>query len=105
MTIRRIARPLAALVPLAVALAGCTQGGVWANVPDDPGPVAAACRREIERDPTVRRLGGEAGGNAANNEAIRQQLLVLLPELYQQCMIRQGAVPAGTPQAPPRVTF
>ena len=103
MRFRCNARPLLALVPLVVA--GCAEGGVWANVPNDPGPVAAACRREIERDPTVRRLGGEAGGNAANNEAVRQQLLVLLPELYQQCMIRQGAVPAGTPEAAPRTTF
>ena len=53
----------------------------------------------------MRRLGGEAGGNAANAENIRQQLLVLLPALYHECMIRAGAIPPGTPQPAPRVTF
>jgi len=92
------------MLALALGTSGCG-GGVWANVPQDPGPVAAECRREIERDPQVRRLGGEAGGNAANAENIRQQLLVLLPALYHECMIRAGAIPPGTPQPPPRVTF
>jgi hypothetical protein len=99
MTRRVFAWPL-----LGLALAGCG-GGVWANVPRDPGPVAAACRSEIERDPQVRRLGGEAGGNPANTEMVRQQLLVLLPQLYHDCMIRAGAIPPGTPLPPPRVTF
>ncbi len=101
MTIRRTARPLLALL----AVAGCAQGGVWANVPDDPGPVAAACRREAENSPQYRLYGETAGGNAANNEEMRQQLLVLLPRLYQECMIRSGAIPAGTPEPRPRVTF
>jgi hypothetical protein len=92
------------MLALALATTGCG-GGVWANVPREPGPVAAACRSEIERDPQVRRLGAEAGGNAANAENVRQQLLVLLPALYHECMIRAGAIPPGTPQPPPRVTF
>jgi hypothetical protein len=95
---------VAPLLLLALGTAGCG-GGVWANVPQDPGPVAAACRSEIERDPQVRRLGSEAGGNASNSEAIREQLLVLLPALYHDCMIRAGAIPPGTPVPPPRVTF
>lgn len=101
MTIRRIAQPLLALL----AVAGCAEGGVWANVPDDAGPVAAACRREAEHSPQYRLYGEMAGGNAANNEEMRQQLLVLLPQIYQDCMIRSGAIPAGTPAARPRVTF
>lgn len=92
------------LLALALGTAGCG-GGVWANVPQDPGPVAAACRSEIERDPRVRRLGEESGGNTANAENIRQQLLVLLPALYHECMIRAGAIPPGTPLPPPRATF
>lgn len=92
------------MLALALGATGCG-GGVWANVPQDPGPVAAACRSEIERDPQVRRLGSEGGGNTANAESIRQQLLVLLPALYHECMIRAGAIPPGTPQPPPRVTF
>lgn len=103
MTIRRLAHPLLALLPL--ALAGCAQGGVWANVPDESGPDAAACRREAEHSPQYRLYGETAGGNAANNEEMRQQLLVLLPQIYHQCMIRRGAVPPGTPLPPPRVTF
>jgi hypothetical protein len=101
MTCAWIAWPMLAL---AFATSGCG-GGVWANVPQDPGPVAQGCRREIERDPQVRRLGSEGGGNPANAESIRQQLLVLLPALYHDCMIRAGAIPPGTPQPPPRVTF
>ncbi len=99
-------RSLAALPLLALVLAttGCG-GGVWANVPQDPGPVAAGCRSEIERDPQVRRLGSEGGGNPENDERIRQQLLVLLPALYHECMIRAGAIPPGTPMPAPRVPF
>jgi hypothetical protein len=92
------------MLALALGTSGCG-GGVWANVPQDPGPVAAACRSEIERDPRVRELGAQGGGNNANAEQIRQQLLVLLPALYHACMIRAGAIPPGTPQPPPRVTF
>ncbi|WP_198371930.1 hypothetical protein [Roseomonas rosulenta] len=92
------------MLALALGTTGCG-GGVWANVPQDPGPVAAGCRRDIERDPQVRRLGSQAGGNAENNEDVRRQLLVLLPALYHECMIRAGAIPPGTPQPPPRVTF
>ena len=105
MTLHRHARPLLALLPLALALAGCAQGGVWANVPDESGPDAAACRREAEHSPQYRLYGEMAGGNAANNEEMRQQLLVLLPQIYHQCMIRRGAVPPGTPLPPLRVTF
>jgi hypothetical protein len=103
MMISRIARPLLALLPLAVA--ACAEGGVWANVPDDPGPVAAACRREAENNPRYKLYGEMAGGNASNNEAMRQELLVLLPQLYHACMIRSGAIPPGTPLPAPRVTF
>jgi hypothetical protein len=92
------------MLALALGTSGCG-GGVWANVPQDPGPVAAACRSEIERDPRVRELGAQGGGNNSNAEQIRQQLLVLLPALYHACMIRAGAIPPGTPQPPPRVTF
>lgn len=95
---------VAPLLVLALGTSGCG-GGVWANVPQDPGPVAAACRSEIERDPQVRDLGAQGGGNNANAERIRQELLVLLPALYHQCMIRRGAIPPGTPQPPLRVTF
>jgi hypothetical protein len=93
------------LLALALGTSGCESGGVWANVPQEPGPVAAACRSEIERDPQVRDLGAQGGGNAAHAESIRQQLLVLLPALYHDCMIRRGAIPPGTPQPAPRVTF
>jgi len=92
------------MLALALGTSGCG-GGVWANVPQDPGPVAAACRSEIERDPQVREVGAQGGGNNANAERVRQQLLVLLPQLYHDCMIRQGAIPPGTPLPPPRVTF
>ena len=101
MTISRNAGPLLALL----ALAGCAQGGVWANVPNESGPAAAACRREAENSPQYRLYGETAGGNAANNEEMRQQLLVLLPQLYHNCMIRSGAIPPGTPLPPSRTTF
>ncbi|MEO3473369.1 phosphoribosylamine--glycine ligase [Roseomonas sp. CAU 1739] len=101
MTIRRNVRPLLALL----AVAGCAEGGVWANVPNEPGPVAAACRQEIANDPRVRGLGAEAGGNAANTETVRQQLLVLLPQLYRQCMVRAGVIAPGQPLPTSRDTF
>jgi hypothetical protein len=96
---------LALLGLMTPILAGCDTGGVWANVPDDRGPDAQACRQEAERNPRYRLYGEMAGGNAANNEAMRQELLVLLPRLYHDCMIRRGAIPPGTPLAAPRVTF
>ncbi len=103
MRIRRLTLPLLGL--MAPMLAGCDTGGVWANVPDDPGPVAAQCRREAADSPQYRYYGEIAGGNAANNEEQRQELLVLLPRIYHNCMIRNGAIPPGTPLPPPRVTF
>lgn len=104
MTNRHTAWPLLGL--FALGLAGCADtGGVWANVPQDPGPAAAACRREAANSPEYRRFGAEAGGNAANNENLRQQLLVLLPQIYERCMIRSGANAPGTPPPPDRVTF
>jgi hypothetical protein len=102
MTNRRTAWPLLGL--LALTTTGCG-GGVWANVPQDPGPAAAACRREAADSPEYRRFGEEAGGNAANNEELRQQLLVLLPQIYERCMIRSGARPPGSVAPPDRVTF
>jgi hypothetical protein len=95
---------LRALLPL-LALAGCARGGVWANVPDDPGPQAAACRREAEDSPQYRLYGSMAGGNTANAERVRQDLLVALPRIYHACMIRTGGYPPGTPMPPIRVTF
>jgi hypothetical protein len=88
-----------------LALAGCAQGGVWANVPDDPGPLAAACRREAEHSPQFRLYGEMGGGNTANAERVRQELLLALPRIYHDCMLRTGGYPPGTPMAPPRVTF
>ena len=102
MTNRHVAWPLLGLLALGTANCG---GGVWANVPQDSGPAAQACRREAANSPEYRRFGSEAGGNAANNEELRQQLLVLLPQLYEQCMIRSGAAPAGSVAPPDRVTF
>ena len=102
MTNRHIAWPLLGLLALGTTSCG---GGVWANVPQDSGPAAEACRREAANSPEYRRFGSEAGGNAANEEELRQQLLVLLPQLYEQCMIRSGAVPAGSVAPPDRVTF
>ena len=102
MRIRLVLPLLGLMVP---ALAGCDTGGVWANVPDDRGPVAAQGRREAADSPQYRYYGEIAGGNAANNEEQRQELLVLLPRIYHDCMIRNGAIPPGTPLPPPRVTF
>ena len=102
MTNRHVAWPLLGLLALGTANCG---GGVWANVPQGSGPAAEACRREAANSPEYRRFGSEAGGNAANNEELRQQLLVLLPQLYEQCMIRSGAAPAGSVAPPDRVTF
>ena len=96
---------LTLLALMAPVLAGCETGGVWANVPDDRSPAGQACRQEAERNPRYRLYGEMAGGNAANNEAMRQELLVLLPQVYHACMIRSGAIPPGTPLPPPRVTF
>lgn len=101
MQIHRDIRPLLAIL----VVAGCAEGGVWANVPNDPGPVAAACRREIANDPRVRGLGAEAGGNTANVETVRQQLLVLLPQLYRQCMVRAGVIAPGEPLSRPSSAF
>jgi hypothetical protein len=101
MTIRLNALALAGLL----GLAGCATGGVWANVPDQSGPDASACRREAENNPRYKLYGEMGGGNAANMEEMRQELLVLLPQLYHACMIRRGAIPPGTPLPPPRVTF
>ncbi|MBW6400603.1 hypothetical protein KPL78_22280 [Roseomonas sp. HJA6] len=102
MKIRSALPLLGLMVPMIV---GCDTGGVWANVPDDPGPVAAQCRREAANSPQYRLYGEMAGGNAANNEQQRQELLVLLPRLYHDCMVRNGADPAGSPAPRDRVTF
>ena len=94
----------ARLLPALLVLAGC-QGGVWANVPDDPGPIAHHCRQEAANSPQFRRYGEMAGGTAENNEEVRQRLLVILPQIYHQCMIRNGGYPPGTPMPPIRTTF
>lgn len=90
----------AALVAAAIGLGGC-QGGVWANVPVDATPDGQACRVEAENDPEARRIASTASsGNLAQDERVRQELLVLLPRLWRACMMRRGAIRGGVEPIP-----
>jgi hypothetical protein len=96
---------IALLVGLLV-LGACQQGGVWANVPRDDSPDGQACRREAADDPEVRRIGRTAApGNLAQDERVRQELLVALPRAWRACMTRRGALPSGGVEQVRRVTF
>lgn len=91
----------------ALLLAGaCQQGGVWANVPRDDSPDGQACRREAAEDPEVRRIASAAAsGNPAQDERVREELLVALPRAWRACMTRRGALPPGGVEQLRRVTF
>jgi predicted DCC family thiol-disulfide oxidoreductase YuxK len=94
-----------ALVGL-LALGGCVQGGVWANVPGDTSPEAQACRREAAQDPEIRRITATATpGNVAQEEQVREQLLAALPRAWRTCMVRRGALPSGGVEQVRRNTF
>jgi hypothetical protein len=89
-----------------LALGGCVQGGVWANVPGDTSPEAQACRREAADDPEIRRISRTAAdGNLAHQEQVRQQLLAALPRAWRTCMVRRGALPTGGVEQVRRATF
>jgi predicted DCC family thiol-disulfide oxidoreductase YuxK len=97
-------RTLAAIALL--GLAACQQGGVWANVPRDDSPDGQACRREAAEDPEVRRIASTAtSGNLAQDERVREELLVALPRAWRACMTRRGALPPGGVEQVRRVTF
>ena len=98
-------RRVLALVGL-LALGGCVQGGVWANVPGDTSPEAQACRREAAEDPEIRRISATAtSGNLAQDERVREELLAALPRAWRTCMVRRGALPSGGVEAVRRTTF
>lgn len=87
-------RPLA--LPLLLVLAACGGGVVNEAMPQEPGPDAAACRQEAERDPEVQRIADSLVPTIPDNVyRVRQQLLVAIPRAYNECMIRRGARPAG----------
>ncbi len=99
---RGLAAP--ALMAAAIGLAGC-QGGVWANVPVDNSPDGQACRVEAENDPEAQRIASAASsGNVAQDERVREELLVLLPRLWRACMMRRGAIRGGV-EPTPRTRF
>lgn len=86
----------AALVAAMLSLGACETGGVWANVPADNSPDGQACRVEAENDPEAKRIAATAStGNVNQDEMVRQELLVLLPRLWRQCMQRRGAIRGG----------
>jgi hypothetical protein len=98
-------RRTAALIGL-LLLGACQQGGVWANVPRDDSPDGQACRREAADDPEVRRISRTAtSGNLAQDERVREELLVALPRAWRACMTRRGALPPGGVEQVRRVTF
>ena len=98
----RRALPLLVLL----ALGACQQAGVWANVPRDDSPDGQACRREADQDPEVRRIASTAtSGNPAQDERVREELLVALPRAWRACMTRRGALPPGGVEQVRRTTF
>lgn len=95
----------AALLAAMLGLGACQSGGVWANVPVDSSPDAQACRVEAENNPEAKRIAASGtSGNVGHDEEVRQQLLVLLPRLWRQCMMRRGAIRGGV-EPVRRVTF
>jgi hypothetical protein len=98
-------RRAAAILGL-MLLGACQQGGVWANVPRDDSPDGQACRREAADDPEVRQIArSAASGNPAQDERVREQLLVALPRAWRACMTRRGALPPGGVEQLRRTTF
>lgn len=96
---------MVALIAATVSLGGCESGGVWANVPVDNSPDGQACRVEAENDPEAKRLADAASSaNWGHDQIIRQQLLQLLPRLWNACMQRRGAIRGGV-EPVRRVTF
>ena len=53
---------------------------------------------------SVRIAASGTSGNVGHDEEVRQQLLVLLPRLWRQCMMRRGAIRGGV-EPVRRVTF
>jgi len=89
-------RTAGALVVAMLGLGACQQGGVWANVPVNDTPDGQACRVEAENDPEAKRLASTvSSGNEAQDQEVRQKLLVLLPRLWRACMNRRGAIRGG----------
>ncbi len=80
-----------------IGLAACQQGGVWAHMPRDDSPDGQACRREVERDPELRRMAAAftGGANRAQDDRVMREMREAIPQAWRACMTRRGAALPG----------